>query len=597
MVPREVIEAIRERLDIVEVVGEVVTLQRKGGSHMGLCPFHQEKSPSFSVVQSKGIYHCFGCGEGGDAFAFVQKTRGISFFEAIKELGELVGVPVEERELRPEERRRMRVRASLIEVMNEAADWFHANLIARPVGREALEYLTGRGITEETISRWKLGYAAPGWDGLLNHLHGKGIDAAQAVAAGLARRRTNSQGAYDLFRDRVIVPICDTRGRTVAFGGRVMPGAEAGKDGSKPPKYVNSPETEVYKKSHTLFGLSRSRSAVQRRNRLLVVEGYFDVISLHQAGFAESVATCGTSLTAEHARIIRPLTHTVIALFDGDEAGMRAAARSLEIFVEQGIEPKRLNLGQFKDPDEFVQARGPEALETLLRGASPVFDLVVDRAIRRFGSTPGGRQDTLVELLPLIRKFPSVSRAKIVETLSRKLGLAEAIIVEQIGRETQTPAPRSQAPPLRWRGTVELNHLLWLVIHHREAAASVLAEVDPVLVSDRESVRRAVGMLLSGVRLDEVVSGLDDADLARVLRAAAARAGLYADSQARDATAEIVAKLQNAVLAGELQRLDMALRDCDPALDRQQYRTLLQERQALIQKRRNLSRPIGDRNG
>jgi DNA primase len=591
LVPREVIEAIRERVDIVEVVSEVVALRRKGSSHMGLCPFHQEKSPSFSVVQSKGIYHCFGCGEGGDAFSFLQKTRGCSFFEAVKELGERVGVPVEERELSPEERRRLRVRTSLLDVLVEAQGWFHSRLVAHPEGRPALDYLHQRGITDETISRWMLGFAPARWDGLISHLHSRGIDANQAVSAGLARRRGKSRGAYDLFRDRVIVPIHDGRGRVVAFGGRIMPGAPAGPDGTSPPKYVNSPETEVYKKSRTLFGLHRARTAVQRNARLLVVEGYFDVISLHQAGFAEAVATCGTSLTPDHARTIRPLTRTVIALFDGDEAGMRAAARSLELFVDEGIEPKRLNLGNHKDPDEFVQAEGPDALERLLRAATPVFDMVVDRTVARLGTSPGGRQGTLRELSPLIQRFPAASRARIVETLARKLALPEAAIVEAIGRPRDEPARFSQAPPLRWRGSVELNHLLWLVVHFPDETVPVLAEVDPAIVTDRLSVQRAVARLLGRARLDEVQAELDDPDLARVLRAVAARGELYTRERAREATEEIVGKMRKAAMDRDLRRVDAAIRDCNPVLDRQQYLSLLRERQALIEKRRTLSHP------
>lgn len=582
MISRDVIEAIRERADIVEVVSQTVTLKRKGSSYMGLCPFHQEKSPSFSVVPSKGIYHCFGCGEGGDVFKFVEKTRGLPFIDVVKELGQAVGVTIEERELPPEERRRMRARADLFEVCNEAADWFHSNLVARPVGKAAREYLRDRGITEQTVTRYRLGFAPESWDGLLNHLHQRGITPEQAVRAGLAKARNHGRGAYDAFRDRVIIPIEDERGRVVAFGGRVMPGGR-----SDAPKYINSPETPVYKKSSVLYGLRHARSAIQRTGRLLVVEGYFDVISLHQAGFGEAVATCGTALTPEHARTVRPLTRTVIALFDSDAAGERAAARSMEVFLAAGIEPKRLTLEGAKDPDEFVQEHGAEAFEEALRRSEPLFELLLRRSMERFGTSPGGRASVLAELAPIVRQFPPEARDPLVARLGSALWMDARTIQASLGRgPSRALAQASQAAPTRWRGSVELNHLLWLVLHHRDAVGPALASVDPGLVTNRETVIRAMALMLQGAALPDVEAAVDDPDLHRVLRAAAAREGLYSAEQAGPAAEQIVTKLQLQQVRGELASLERALGTSIGA-DKSRL-DLLRQRQELQQRQRHL---------
>jgi len=587
LLPREVIEEIRERTDIADVVSQVVTLRRKGSSLMGLCPFHQEKSPSFSVVQAKGIYHCFGCGEGGDVFAFVQKTRGLSFFEAVKELGEAAGVQVEERELTREERKRMRARANLHEVLRLAADWFHAGLIARPTGRPALDYLRGRGMDNETIERWRLGFAPQSWDGLLSHLHHHGVSADQAIRAGLARPGRNRQGsAYDLFRGRIIIPIEDRRGRIVAFGGRILPALGDGDT----PKYVNSPETPVYRKSSVLFGLSRARNSIQRKSRALIVEGYFDVISLHQAGFGEAIATCGTALTGEHLKALRPLTRAVVALFDADEAGQRAAERSLPLFVDAGIEARRLEIGDAKDPDEFVQEAGAEALDAALDRSEPLLDLVLRRAIARFGSTPGARRDSLDRVAPILRKMEGPARRAAVSLVARRLHLLEHEVDEAAGRGPSAPA--SVAPPARWRGSKHLNHIFWLLIHFPEQVIPVLTEpdVEPSLLTRHPLALQTLGRLISGEAFASVQADLDDPDLQRVLRVAAARSDLYSEEAAAGAARQILTRLEVDATRARISDIDRALSECDPGTEWPRYAELLESKKTALNRKKELER-------
>jgi DNA primase len=589
LVPREVIEEIRERTDIVEVVSQVVTLRRKGSSLMGLCPFHQEKSPSFSVVPSKGIYHCFGCQEGGDVFAFLQKTRGLSFFEAVKELGEAAGLQVEERELSREERQRMRARASLHEVLALAVDWFHAGLVARPSGREALQYLKDRGMDRETIEKWRLGFAPDSWDGLLTHLHNQGVSADQAIQAGLARpSRTRRGSAYDLFRGRVIVPIEDSRGRTVAFGGRILPRYD--EDGT--PKYVNSPETPVYRKSHVLFGLPRARSAIQRKSRALIVEGYFDVISLHQVGFHETIATCGTALTVAHLKALRPLTRAVVALFDADEAGQRAAERSLPLFVDAGIEARRLEIGEAKDPDEFVQEAGADALESALDRSEPLLDLVLRRAIAQYGSTPGARRDSLARVAPILRRMDGPSRRAAVSLVARRLHLLEHEVDEAAG--SGPSRNESVARPAAWRGSKHLNHILWLLIHFPETVIPVLVAptVDPTRLTRHPGALQTIGRLVSGESLASVQADLEDPDLQRVLRVAAARSDLYTEEAAAGAARQILTRLEVDASRAQIAEIDRALSSCDPGRDWPEYARLLETKKEALAAKKLLERQL-----
>jgi DNA primase len=589
---RDVIDTVRERLDIATVVGQVVTLKKKGSSLVGLCPFHQEKTPSFNVVPAKGIYHCFGCGEGGDAFQFLMKTRGIPFADAVRELAHSVGIEVQEEELTAEEVKKRKARATLYDVCEAARGWFRAMLEARSEGADARAYLSGRGLLPETLEGFAIGFAPDRWDGLLNHLHKEGFDTALAVRAGLARWRDPERperGAYDLFRGRIIVPVEDDRGRLVAFGGRVLPGAVTdGRDA--PPKYVNSPETDIYQKSNVLYALPKARPAIQRRDRAIVVEGYFDVIALHQAGFAETVATCGTALTAKHLETLRRLTRTVVAQFDADAAGENAATRSLPMFLEAGIEPLRMDLGEHKDPDELVQAKGSDAFEHALSRAEPLFELVLRRAIHRHGVTPGGKERTLAELAPILRVFPEVSRPVAIERVAQAVGLTEPVVAATVGHGR--PDRAAPPPATRWNGTHELNHLLWMLVHYPDRVAPILVEANPEALTDRPSARQAMGLFLMGRSLTDVIQEVDDPELARVLRHLAGEPKRYESEQIERATLQILQGFRRREIELQLRDLNAQLAGCDPSSE--EFRHLTSKKVELWRERGDLS---GSRGG
>ncbi|MDP2309804.1 MAG: DNA primase [Pseudomonadota bacterium] len=597
-IPRHVVDEVRARTDIAELIGRTVTLRRSGRSHSGLCPFHNEKSPSFSVVPDKGIFHCFGCGEGGDAFAFLMKTRGVTFFEAVKELGDAAGVVVEEKELSREERQRLEHRADLYDVTEETARHFSNTLFTAPEGAPGRDYLLKRGITLETAQKYRLGFAPDAWDNLTGHLQRKRIPMQMAKGARVVGQREGSDRVYDLFRNRLMFPILDDRGRVVAFGGRILPGApDAPK--AEGPKYLNSPESDIYKKSQTLYGLSWARLAVQRKDHALVVEGYFDAVSLWQAGFEEAVATCGTALTTAHLETIGRLSRRVVALFDSDKAGVQAGVKSLQLFLDAKIEPRRLDLLGEKDPDEFIQKRGAEAFAGQLEHAQPLIDLIVFNAVGKAGNSAAGRANAIAEIVPIYRQLPRNLQDQVAVMAADRLGIRYQDLLEQMraggNSEERSSAPASSAPPARWVPARELSHLLWLLIHFPAQVAPVLAEADPTVLTERRSVLEAIVALASGAPLAEVADVGRDADLARALRAIAARPAEYLEEQAQSSAKALVARLELGRVESEILTINAKIAACETSGDKSSYVSLQKEIFSLYARQRLLKSVVATR--
>lgn len=598
MIPEEILNSIRDRIDMVELIGESVTLKRKGSSYVGLCPFHKEKTPSFNVVPGKGIFHCFGCGEGGNAFKWIQKTRGVSFPEAVKELGQRVGITVEDRQLTEVQKRKIQRRANVFEVCEAAANYYHSTLLTRPEGKLALAYLHGRGFTDATIKAFRLGFAPDRWDGVQRYLMDQGFPAKLLADAGLIKWReagNPSRGSYDFFRGRVMVPISDTRGKVVAFGGRILDVPQSDSDTGQSnqtnaPKYMNSPESEIYQKNHILYGLNRSRRAVQNNDRLLVVEGYFDVIALHQAGFEEAVATCGTALTTEHARLIRPLTRNVVATFDADEAGLRAAERSMPIFVKAGLEPRRLVVEDAKDPDEFIQAHGAEAFAAALERSEPLLGLIVARTTARNGATPVGKQKTVEELAPIVRLYESAAQQAVIGQLASSLGLPEGVIGEWVGRARASSRERTQddrPATARWRGSKVLRQLFWLLIHHNDLVVEEIlkADPDPELISNYQPAQQAFALLLQGERVDKIVDFVGDPSVGQVLVELSTKEAIISAEKAKNAVNQNLDFLQLERIETEIQELNAQILACNIDHDKSSYFSLAGKLQALLQRK------------
>lgn len=357
----DVIEEVRTKNDIVDVVSQYVKLTRKGSSYFGLCPFHNEKTPSFSVTPAKQMYYCFGCGAGGNVFNFVMEYENYTFGEALSYLAQRAGVELPKIEYSREAKEKAERKALLLEINKKAAQYFYYQL-RREGGKSAYQYLTGRGLSEETIKKFGLGYSDKYSDDLYKYMKAKGYSDELLRESGLFNA-DERRGMYDKFWNRVIFPIMDVNNRVIGFGGRVM--------GDGKPKYLNSPETKIFDKSRNLYGLNVARTT--RKNYLILCEGYMDVISMHQAGFTNAVASLGTALTSGHASLLKRYTQEVFLLYDSDEAGIRASLRAIPILREAGVNAKVVSLKPYKDPDEFIKNMGPEALEERLLNASDSF--------------------------------------------------------------------------------------------------------------------------------------------------------------------------------------------------------------------------------
>lgn len=357
----DVIEEVRSRNDIVSVISEYVKLQRKGSSYFGLCPFHNEKSPSFSVSPDKQMYYCFGCGAGGNVFTFIQEYENYSFPEAMKFLAERAGITLPEKEYSQEERRAQDLRTRILNVNKMAAKYYYYQLRTEN-GRQAMEYLKNRRLSDETIRSFGLGYSNKYSNDLYLYLKKQGVSDELLRESGLMNVDERN-GMYDKFWNRVIFPIMDVNNRVIGFGGRVM--------GDGKPKYLNSPETAVFDKSRNLYGLNVARTA--RKKSMLVCEGYMDVISMHQAGFKNSVASLGTALTTQHASLLKRYTDEVILTYDSDGAGIKAALRAIPMLKAAGISTKVLHMNPYKDPDEFIKTLGPEAFQERMDQAENSF--------------------------------------------------------------------------------------------------------------------------------------------------------------------------------------------------------------------------------
>jgi DNA primase len=398
-IPEETIEAIRSRVDLVELVGRSVSLRAAGRSFKGLCPFHDEKTPSFHVNPQLGIFHCFGCNAGGNAFAFLMRHDNLTFPEAVRVLARECGIEVPEATDAKESGLGQRLRAACA-----AADRFYRAALRGAEGASARAYLERRGIDAETAERFGIGFAPDRWDGLVRGLGEARVPADLAARAGLLGERPRG-GHYDRLRGRVVFAIRDVRGDPVAFGGRILPpapGQAPVAERDSEPKYLNTPESPLFRKREAFYGLPDALEAIRRAGRAVVVEGYFDRIALVRAGLGEALATCGTALTEDHARQLRRRTGEVVLLFDGDEAGQRAVERSLALLLPEGLRVRAAELPPGEDPDTYLEQRGVDALRDLVNGAGPALEAVTRRAVARGCSTPWEKADAVAAVTPLL---------------------------------------------------------------------------------------------------------------------------------------------------------------------------------------------------
>ncbi|MFR8049126.1 DNA primase [Fusicatenibacter sp.] len=519
----DVIEEVRSRNDIVSVISEYVKLQRKGSSYFGLCPFHNEKSPSFSVSPDKQMYYCFGCGAGGNVFTFIQEYENYSFPEAMKFLAERAGITLPEKEYSQEERRAQDLRTRILNVNKMAAKYYYYQLRTEN-GRQAMEYLKNRCLSDETIRSFGLGYSNKYSNDLYLYLKKQGVSDELLRESGLMNVDERN-GMYDKFWNRVIFPIMDVNNRVIGFGGRVM--------GDGKPKYLNSPETAVFDKSRNLYGLNVARTA--RKKSMLVCEGYMDVISMHQAGFKNSVASLGTALTTQHASLLKRYTDEVILTYDSDGAGIKAALRAIPMLKAAGISTRVLHMNPYKDPDEFIKTLGPEAFQERMDQAENSFLFEISILERDFDMhDPEGKTGFYQAAARKLMEFDQeLERENYIQAVAERYHISFDSLRKMVNREAMRGAvprrereevvrPQKKREKEDGKKTSQRLLLTWL-IEQKGLYEKISAYISPEDFTDplyREVAEKLFEQLKTGeVNPARILSAYEDAEQQREVAA------------------------------------------------------------------------------
>lgn len=427
-IPDELVEEIRVRSDIVEVISDRVLLKKSGANYKGLCPFHSEKTPSFTVSPAKQIFHCFGCNEGGNVYQFIMKIENLSFPDSVLLLAKRYGITIAEQKVKGVNSSQKNI---LYDVNAMAAEFFQRQLSDLPQGKTAREYLRKRGINEDIVGSFKIGYASSLWDGVHQFLKKKGISADIQNSAGLIKERENGGGYVDRFRERVIFPISDSEGRIVGFGGRVL------NDTDSRPKYLNSPETLVYKKGNILYGLNITKDSIRKSKEAFLVEGYFDLITAYQHGIKNIIATSGTALTEDHARLLRRYTETVILVFDGDEAGRNASNRGGIVLLNGGVKVKVIPLPPGNDPDSFIRGKKGEGFLNIAGESKTFMEYIINKEVAESDlKSLEGRIGCINSVLPFLSIINSpVEKSIYLSLLAERTGVSEKAIMDEMNKK------------------------------------------------------------------------------------------------------------------------------------------------------------------
>jgi DNA primase len=471
--PQRFIDDLKQQADIVVVIQDYVSLKKMGATYKGLCPFHGEKTPSFHVNRDKGFFHCFGCGVGGDVFKFLELHEKIGFADAIKLLAQRFGVPLPEMEQSDEQRANATERETLLKVHEAAAAWFQQQL-ASAAGARVRRQIDARGLTAATSQALGLGYAPSSRDALKRVLLDAGFSEGVLFRAGLLVQRDDGS-VLDRFRNRLMIPICRDTGSVIAFGGRAV-------DADQQPKYLNSPETPIYSKGRTLYGLNVSKNAIRQRKFAILVEGYFDFAQVYQAGFHGVVASCGTALTPQQAQQLRRFTNKVVLSFDPDAAGQGAAAKSCEMLVAEGFSVNVAVLPAGDDPDTFVRKNGATGYADRLEHSVPYLEYLLDRAAAHHNlNTDEGRVQFLADLVPVAGRIPdAATRDRFADRLAFKARITDDVVRAEIRKAIvqKQPALIQREMPSLGKVTKAEKGLIWLLIHQPQDALDALASLD-----------------------------------------------------------------------------------------------------------------------
>jgi DNA primase len=578
----DLITRVRDSVDIVDLVSGYVSLKKTGKNHTGLCPFHTEKTPSFSVNPDKQIFHCFGCGAGGDVFKFVELQEGLNFPEAVRKLADRSGIalPADSRSRR-EDKKTADERAALLEVVAEAAKFYQKELDS-PAGSLARSYLARRGVSDTIIQDFGLGYARPEWEGLHRHLKQKGYTSGQMEKAGLVVKRSEGEGYYDRFRGRIMFPIRDIAGNIIAFGGRVM-------DDSLP-KYLNSSETPLYSKSNTLYALDAAKEAGRKQGYFIIVEGYLDAIACHQYGVRNAVATLGTALTEGHLRLMRRFADKLVLIFDPDPAGVKASLRGFDLFVASGMKVNVVSLPDNDDPDTFLQKHGTEAFAAHLRQSVKFMDFVLTQVVTK---GPAASIDEKVEkasvMLEFIAKLTSgIERDYYLKKTAEALDLDEAVLRQEMPKQVRhatSPAGSKAAAPSRGHRPKAEEILVHLMLKDEGIARNLKAQVQPGDFTDplfRRAVERIFQVLDTGsLDLRALIQDCDE-ELNRLFSFYAVLEMEYDDPEKHCQDCVDVIKQQDP--EKQMKQIVKALKEAEAQGKTEEYNRLLEIQQQLCRR-------------
>ncbi len=471
--PQTFIEDLRAQADIVRVVQDQVPLRRSGANYKGLCPFHEEKTPSFQVSADKGFFHCFGCGVGGDVFKFVELQEKIGFQDAVRYLAQKFGVPLPELESTQTNPGDELLRETLLKIHEVTSRYYQKQLVG-PSGTNARKMLKERGLTVDTIERLGLGITAPNRNGLTSYLLKEGFSANHITRSGLTIERDNGQ-VFDRFRHRLMIPICRESGSIVAFGGRAM-------ESQQQPKYLNSPETPIYSKGRTLYGLSLTKADIKRLGYAVIVEGYFDFAQLIQTYTSPAIATCGTALTTPQAKLLQRFTNKTILGFDSDKAGQAASERSGELLIGSGFQVNVTKFPAGHDPDSFIRERGKEALLDLLKTSQQFLDYAMERSAATHDlSNDKGRRSFLSKMLSVAAILPeAVARDQFADRIAHRAHITEDVVRAEIRRAAVNRRVSLTENELPARGEIKPAEkgLIWALVHNTKKALEALEELE-----------------------------------------------------------------------------------------------------------------------
>ena len=511
-IPENIIDEVRDRTDIVEVVSKFVSIKKVGKNFKGLCPFHSEKTPSFTVSSEKRIYHCFGCGAGGNVFKFVMEVQNISFVDAVQQFAESAGVPIPIPNKGNLNDPKYQEREALKKANELATNYFQSLFKESEKGLAARDYLKGRHFDGEILDQYKIGWAIPEWRGLTNHLRKtSNLSRKTVLQSGLVIEKEEGSNIYDRFRGRVIFPIQDAHGSVIGFGGRAI-------SESDQPKYLNSPETPLYQKSQVLFGMNLAKQAIRKEDQAILVEGYLDQMRATQYGVLNTVATCGTALTAKQAAMLRNYASSVVMVFDSDNAGRDAADKGFEVLQEKGLQVKIVFLPEGKDPDSYIHENGVEKFLEKIKTAKPYLESYIDGVItRKNGNSTSELAKMANQVVPMLRKVQNlVERNSLVEYFSSEAKIDDAAFLMELKKSFSKNQSRVEVLETKTDSVLRLErHLVQLILSDKETAQKVLHAVNPEDFSS--SVLRTIAMTCSqkiqedeSLEIDKLIDNTDN---------------------------------------------------------------------------------------